>query len=431
MTKFLIQLAFVMLISLSAFGQTPLAFDLDHAKAYFDEARKISDKDGGKLWGLPLYGPVFFVDGPSHMVIANQQDKQGLLHAKGDFFEGKLEGIDPSDDDIDWAGKHWTMLTWQTIPEDRLLREKLFAHEMFHRLQQDLKLRALDSFSLHLDSKEGRIWLQLEWRALAAALIKRGTSQDQAVKDALTFREHRHQLYPGSDETERLLEMAEGVPEYTGLVVASPDSASAKWFAAARLLDPDLTKTFVRSFAYTSGPAYGLLLDERLPGWRKKLSVQSDLSKLLASTIKGSLGSADARASAYGLAAIRISEEDLSVKTEAIKTRYRNLLVDGPTLTLPRTENIKFTFNPSTLVSLGDKGIVHPTLKVIASWGTMDVTDGAILPKDRSQVTVAAPARTVGPRIEGPGWVLNLSKGWQVVPSAEQGSFLVQKLKSP
>jgi hypothetical protein len=309
------------------------------------------------------------------------------------------------------------MLVWQLVPDDRLTREKMLTHEMFHRIQPALHLMVLDTPNLHLDSLEGRVWLQMEWRALAAALIESGAAQDQAIRDALAFRDHRRQLFPGSAENERSLEIAEGVPEYTGL--AAPDAA------AARLTDPDLTITLVRSFAYTSGPAYGLLHDQRLPGWRTKLTGQSDLRALLASTMKGPASTPETRAAAYGIAAIRVAENDRAAKVETTKARYRKLLVDGPTLTLPG--GMKFTFNPSAVISLEGAGAVNPTFHATGKWGTLDVTDGALLPTDFSQVTVAAPAKTTGTHIEGPGWTLDLSAGWRVVSSQKSGSFTVQK----
>jgi hypothetical protein len=67
----------------------------------------------------------------------------------------------------------------------------------------------------------------------------------------------------------------------------------------------------VRSFAYTSGPGYGLLLDERLPGWRAKVSTQTDLAKLLGSTLKGQVSvSAETRAVYYGASQIRLAEAE-------------------------------------------------------------------------------------------------------------------------
>ncbi len=419
----------LVLLSVAAWAQASPPFDAPHAKAYFDEARQVSDKEGGKLWGMTLYGPIVFVDLDSGTMIANQQDPKGLLHKNGDVFEGALpKDITPSDTPIEWEGMRWTMLLWQLMPEDRLTRRKMFAHEMFHRIQPALHLDAADMPNLQLDTPEGRLWLQLEWRALAAALIEHGPAQLQAIRDALAFRDHRHSLFPGSADSERSLEIAEGVPEYTGLAAAAQDVNVARWYAVAKLSDPDQSVSFVRAFAYTSGPPYGLLLDERLPGWRHKLTAQSDLGALLASTIKGPAVSAAARAEVYGAAAIRVAEADRAAKAAAIKARYRQLLVDGPTLTIASAGHFNFTFNPSTVVALQDIGAVYPTFHVSDAWGTLDVKDGALLPTDFSKVTVAAPKQTSGSHIEGPGWTLGLAAGWRIAPSARPGSFAVQKV---
>ena len=161
------------------------------------------------------------------------------------------------------------------------------------------------------------------------------------MRDALLFRAHRRALFPGSREIEDGLEIAEGVPEYTGTVMGSPDLASARWRAIGRLTDPDQTGTFVRFFAYLSGPPYGLLLDERLPGWRAKLTARSDLGDLLASTLPGQApASADARAAVYGAAALRISETDRAAKADAEKARWRALLVDGADLAVAKSRPV-------------------------------------------------------------------------------------------
>ena len=320
------------------------------------------------------------------------------------------------------------MLMWPTIPADPIDRRITFAHELFHRIQPELGLMAQDSSNLQLDTPEGRLWLQLEWRALAAALIEQGPAQIQSIRDALAFRNHRHELFPGSAQTEASLEIAEGVPEYTGTIAGEPDRDSARWRAVGKLTDPDQSITFVRSFAYTSGLPYGLLLDERLPAWRTKLSAQSDLSALLASTLPlHSTASAEARASFYGAAAIRISEAARAQKAEAAKARYRARLVEGPTLLLPGGHKFAFSFNPSTLISLGDANTVYPTFHANAEWGTLDVTDGVLIPTDFSSATVAAPKDIQGPHLEGPGWTLDLKSGWGVVPGARAGSYTVTK----
>jgi hypothetical protein len=403
--------------------------DMAQAKTAFAEAEAVSNQEGGRLWGKKLYGALFFVDPETRAVVANEPDPMGVLHAADGVYVGTLpKEIIVSNAPVEWEGKRWTMLMWSTIPTDMIDRRITFAHESFHRIQPELGLMAADSPNLQLDTPEGRLWLQLEWRALAAALAEQGSSQIQAIRDALAFRSHRHKLFAGSAQTEASLEIAEGVPEYTGTIAGEPDRDSARWRAIGKLSDPDQSISFVRSFAYTSGPPYGLLLDVRLPGWRAKLSMKSDLSALLASTLSPhSAVSAEARAPLYGAAAIRIAEAERAQKAAAAKARYRARLVEGPTLRLPGGRKFAFSFNPSTLVSLGDANTVYPTFHATAEWGTLDVTDGVLVPTDFSSATVAAPKDIAGPHLEGPGWTLDLAAGWSVVPGARAGSYGVAK----
>jgi hypothetical protein len=423
--------ALLMLIfaTASAGSPAPPPIDIAQAKAAFAEAEAVSDKEGGRLWGKKLYGSLFFVDPETRAVVANEPDPGGVLHAADGIYVGTLpKEIIVSNAPVEWQSKRWTMLMWPTIPEGTIDRRITFGHELFHRIQPGLGLVAPDSPNLQLDTPEGRLWLQLEWRALAAALIEQGPAQTQAIRDALTFRSHRHELFAGSAQTEASLEIAEGVPEYTGTIAGEPDRDSARWRAIGKLTDPDQSITFVRSFAYTSGPPYGLLLDSRYPSWRTKLSAQSDLGVLLASTLPAHAAmSAEARAPFYGAAAISIAETERAQKAEAAKARYRARLVEGPTLLLPGGKHFAFSFNPSTLTSLGDANTVYPTFHATAEWGTLDVTDGVLVPTDFSRATVAAPKETNGPHLEGPGWTLDLKDGWSVVPGPRAGSYTVAK----
>jgi hypothetical protein len=425
----LTQFALLMLTSaaLAVRAQVPAPIDLAQAKAAFLQAKSVSDQEGGRLWGQKLYGGLFFIDPETRAVVANEPDPDGLLRATDGVYVGTLpQNLIVSNAPIDWEGKRWTMLMWPSIPTDAITRRITFAHEMFHRIQPGLGLMAADSPNLQLDTPEGRLWLQLEWRALAAALVKHDVAQTHAICDALTFRNHRHSLFPGSAKTEASLEIAEGVPEYTGAMAGEPDRDSARWRAIGKLTDPDQNMTFVRSFAYTSGPPYGLLLDERLPGWRTKLNTESDLGALLASTLpSGMKVSAEMRAARYGAAAIRIAETERALQAEAAKARYRGRLVEGPTLGLPGRK-LAFSFNPSALVSLGDNQTVYPTFHATAEWGTLDVTDGVLLPTDFSHATVAAPKNPEGQHLEGPGWTLDLAPGWRVVPAAKSGNYTLE-----
>ena len=400
--------------------------DTAQAKKVFADALAASNKDGGRLWGERLYGKILLVDPPTGFAISNEADAQGVLRPVDGVYAGQLpKNVIVSNAPTEWEGARWTMLMWGTVPDNRIDRGITLAHESFHRIQPRLHLMAEDAPCLHLDTLEGRVWMQLEWRALAAALIETGPAQAAAIGDALAFRAYRQAQFPNAQKAEASQEIAEGVPEYTGVMTGEPDVEAARWHAAGKLAHPDTTISLVRSFAYTSGPAYGLLLDERLPRWRSGLNAQSDLSALLASTLGGQerVVAAD-RVQLYGGSEIRVMEADRAAKGEAEKARYRALLVTGPTLTTPPPGN--FSFNPSTLISLGDGYTVYPTFHAVAKWGTLEVKDGVRIPTDFRSTTLAAPNGPQGPRLQGPGWTIDLAPGWSVVSGPQPGSFTLK-----
>src|SRR5205814_7318041 len=55
--------------------------DPAEAKVAFDLAKSLSDRDAGKLWGRPLYGPMLLVDPATRFALANQADAEGKLSA--------------------------------------------------------------------------------------------------------------------------------------------------------------------------------------------------------------------------------------------------------------------------------------------------------------------------------------------------------------
>jgi hypothetical protein len=256
-------------------------------------------------------------------------------------------------------------------------------------------------------------------------MVATGPAQTSAIRDALAFREYRRAQFPAAAEAENGQEIVEGVAEYTGVVAGEPDVYAARWHAVSRLTHPDLDASFVRSFAYVSGPGYGLLLDERLPGWRSKLSAESDLGQLLGSTLKQKgLVSAQTRAPYYGATEIKIFEADRATQAAAEQARYRALLVEGPVLVTPKPG--RFSFVPTSLISLGEAGTVYPTFHAEASWGTLDVKAGVLVPVDFSSTTLPAPKDPHGPHIEGPGWTIDLVPGWSIVPAAKAGNYVLQ-----
>ena len=417
--------------SLAGLAATPAvaAISPGDAARVFDEAKVICNRDAGALWGHTLCGPMLLVDPSDRSVVANQADAGGVLKASGPVFTGVLPSSEiMANTSIQWSGTRWSEILWP-LPEDTEKRHVMIAHESFHRIQPDLKMVLHEGDNRHLDSLEGRYLLQLEWRALAKAL-NAVTSVDRkaAINDALLFRSERYRIFPDAAEGEGALESNEGVAEYTGVRLGLETPKARISYAIGDLSAFVEAPSFVRSFAYATGPAYGLLLDQADPDWRHKLNSGQRLDQLLSAALKlpsPALATLKAREAIYDDGALRAHE----VKREQAKVAHmaalKAKLIDGPVLTLP-LKRTNYQFNPQTLQPLGDLGIVYPTLRLTDEWGVLDVDGDALVNQEKKVATVSA-AGIDPSKLKGAGWSLTLSQGWTVVPGVRKGDMIVQK----
>jgi hypothetical protein len=401
----------IVLAAALATGPIPL----DEAKRAFDDARLASEQDAGNLWGVPLYGPMFFVDPETRAVVANVADAAGTLAKSGDLFTGTLDKSIPiANTAVDWNGTHWTMVMWNSISRRAVPRRRLMMHESFHRIQDSVGLPARNDSLAHLDILEGRYWFRLELRALAAALRSDGDARSKAISDALTFRAKRLALFPAT-AAESILENNEGLAEYTGWALRGTSDRETRSTFAQTLIDVDPTTAFSRSFAYSSGPAYGLLLDVLDPGWTRRYKSTSSLSALIAAKVPLPAPEPEAAAQRYGAAELRAEEIKREAETKAKIANYRALLIDGPTLELPAGA---FSFDPYTVTTIPDAGTVYGTFEVTAPWGTFKTETGALMKPD-GRVFVPAAAR------DSPQ--LHLATGWKIVAGDRTGDFRVTR----
>ena len=419
---------FVMGMGASAAAADPPAIPRDTARGYFAEAARLCAQDAARLWGVSLCGPLMFVDPDSRQIVANQADAQQALRLE----DGLHVGILPASEVIantafTWSGVHWTQVAWP-LPEDAGRRAVLLMHEAFHRVQAEAGLPASDPDNAHLDTLDGRYLMQLEWRALARALTsKQEKPARAAARDAATFRARRYQLFPPAAAAEPALELHEGMAEYTGIRVGLSSSSARNDEALRRLSTHTRDPSFMRSFAYATGPAMGLLLDRWSPDWRRQLADDHDPAGLLMASLKFDPATIDtreleARAASYDGAALYAAEVERDRERRALIAHYRAVLVEGPVLTL-KLLRMKVQFNPRTLVPLAPEGTVYPGLRVTDDWGVLEAKQGALLRPDWSAVHVPAPSETGGTTLSGEGWTLSLNPGWKVVPGKRPGDL--------
>jgi hypothetical protein len=427
----LVALSLLFNIPQITFAQTTQPIPTDTARAYFAEAQALCQADQGQLWGVTLCGPMMFADPQSHFIVANQADANGVLKAEDGVFTGILPAnLNVSNTAFDWSGVRWTQMIWP-LPTEERHRKTLMAHELFHRIQPRLKLPTLQGGeNAQMDTLEGRITLQLELRALTRALqAQNDEERRKAAADAILFRAERYRLFPDAAAQEQAMEWNEGLAEYTGVCVgnATPEQRIDETLGDISRLGE--ARTFVRSFPYATGPAYGLLLDRYAPGWHRALKAGDGYDTLLGSALHFHLPAnlqqaVEQQAALYDGAALRATEVERDRKRQQILAQYRAKFVEGPILTLP-FRKMQVQFNPSNLQPLENAGTVYPTMRITDEWGILEATNGALMKPDWSAVIVVAPAEITGSSLKGDGWTLELKPGWKIVPGVRKGDFIL------
>jgi ABC-type branched-subunit amino acid transport system permease subunit len=398
--------------------------DVAVAARVFAERQATCDRDRGRLWGVSLCGPLLFVDPATRMVVANRDSAS--LH--GTARDGVVLGTLPAsvvvaNTAFALDGERWSMVMWP-LPDDPIARGILVLHESWHRVQDGVGLPAANPPNDHLDTADGRYWLQLEWRALARALVATGAARRTAVSDALDFRAQRVRLFSGAAATENALLLNEGLAEDTGITLTTqPRDRAAR--AVEAIASGRRRASFVRSFAYASGPGYGALLDAAAArGWRRHLSARSDLAALLASAyhVRGDAAAAAARAASYDDGSLHVSEDARAAATAARIVEYRARYVDGPVLRIP-VRGSSFSFDPNGVTPFPGTGSVYEGFALTGWFGKLEAPDGALVTKDFATVIVTAPPDRN--TTQTATWKLTLGSGCTLLPDTRAGDFTV------
>ena len=207
--------------------------------------------------------------------------------------------------------------------------------------------------------------------------------------------------------------------EYTAWRITGSDPLS---LARALREDAPRRSTYVRSFPYFTGPAYGLLLDAMGPrGWRDSLRQHPDLQALAAVVAPlAAVGDAERAGRTYGLAEIQAAEDARWRERERQVAELRARFVDGATLRL-RPGTLRISFDPRGQAPLGDAGTVMPGLVWKGAAGAvLEAPGGALVSSDWAELRVSLDTVVFA---EGPlaadshwagrGWTLTLPAGWR------------------
>lgn len=392
--------------------------DQQLAQLYFKEAQVLCEQDSGRLWGVSICGPMVIFDRQTQTIATNRPAPDGPRPNLLGLVNAPLQ----------WGGVTWGAYIWNDVvsksPRDR---KELFLHELFHGVQPQLNLGAAAGSPEHLDTKEGRYWLRLEWQALEQALRKSGKQRNLAFSDALAFRQARRLLFPANVEDERGQEITEGLAAYTATVLAAESSADAIVGALDLLTNIEsnaATASFVRTFAYVSGPAYGLLLDAASPGWRQRIRNTDDFAILIMQALGVQPGTNAVKAAdQYGGAEILLSEEKREHDRQSRLEDLRKTFVEGPILLFPGGSH---SFDTRGAVVLQEIGTVYfGPFRASGDWGRLEAEKGVLVSTDGSSRRVSAPVQQDETTYTGDGWTFKVAPGWVIREGDRQGSYEV------
>ena len=327
----------------------------------FNHVEKLCNNDNGKLWGLNLYSPVLGVDSLRN-VVSNVSDAPQVFPADMPVANSTTE--------LD--GKRWTMVLWP-IPGDERAQSILLIHEMFHYRQPELGLVPdRNPNNAHLSNRDARTLLKLEWNALKTAVKSKGDRKKAALVDALGFRAWRWRLYPDAVADECALEILEGLPEYTGRRIAFPsDKAYIRDFSYFDYLYE--SDNLTRSFAYLSGPLYGMVLDQSGYPWKKEMKGDSDLGSIvmriygieLPEDLEDAVEKAKVK---YGFDAIDEVEEYFQLKKEERDEEIRKMFAPGNVIVL-ESPKLSIQFPPNGMIQLEDGSMIIYDGEAYSDWG--------------------------------------------------------------
>jgi hypothetical protein len=386
------------------------------AQQYFKEATKLCERDAGRLWGVSLCGPMVIFDQATGTRATSQPEPEGQ--------PPRFPGI--ADGPVSWGGLRWFSYPLYMLADKAAdVRQQIMLHGLFHRIQDDLGFAVNNGFNEHLDTLEGRVWLQLEWRALRRAVESSGSERAEAIADALAFRGERRRRFPGAADNERRVEIGEGLASYTGVAAWANSPADAHRVAASAVAGGESQPSFVGAFAYASGPAYGVLLDDLLPGWRRQVRGASDLGDLLASaTNRPPTTNVAVAAARYDAATLRTAEEARDRARQVRVAELRRRFVDGPVLTMPAGGS--GTSDSTDAVGIPGAGTVFfRNFTLSAQWGRLNANSGVLRAADGVTLSVPVTGPLEGTTLQGDGWSVTLNSGWVVRPAAPPGSFTI------
>lgn len=394
--------------------------DSDAISNVFNRIDSILKVDNGKFWNHQIYGPLLIVDPETRTFIANENNEAASFKQIRNVYEGILpKDVIIANTALNWDNKRWTMVM-SPLPNNDYVATNLIIHELFHGIQPKIGFSNLMELNNnHLNLYRGRLLLTLELEALKKALsANTKENQRQNIINALSFRNLRHSN-KAILNAENSQEINEGIAEYTGLMLSGRNDIEIRKHLTNSINQFYNNPTFVRSFAYYTVPVYGYFLSKKNEKWHQNIDIQTNLTDIFSTSFgKEEFNIEDLESISkkydYPYSTIVKKEELRETKRLEEETVIKNKFLNNSSLKL-NFVNMRYSFDPSTVLPIGDLGSYYPALEITDTWGVLKVENGAFMDTNTwAYVMVTKPLELNDKIVKGDGWTLELNQGWYV-----------------
>lgn len=217
------------------------------------------------------------------------------------------------------------------------------------------------------------------------------------LTDALTFRMYRYSLYPVADSSENLLELNEGMAEYTGIIICNRNRDKAVQHFVQGIDDFISNPTFVRSFPYITTPVYGYLLYPARAGWNREISIKTNLTVYFIKAFNIAMPSdlktrVEEISDQYNGNVINAEETEREAKTKRLVTEYKSKFI-GQTHFEIKLEKMNIAFDPGNIIPIENNGSVYINARITDNWGILTVNKGCLMSPGWDKISLSVPLK--------------------------------------
>ncbi len=356
--------------------------DKEQAEIIFEKVHEICMFDNGNLCDVNLWCPLLLIDRESRFVYSNvplsfsDTPSENRLHTGILPYNYLIVNSTVYIDSI-----LYTIFAFDKERSIEVLTETAI-HEIFHYWQEKNDWYQLSYKNNHVETKWGRIFLKLEMKAIQNALSSKNDQEmENAVKEALYFRNQRQKLFPDKIAEEIAFEIQEGIPDYVKYTLCIKNDSLIKLRLASQIEYTLNSNKFERSFGYETGSSYAFLINNPI-ALKKAYINGKDLVEIL-KRLRNITDLPDSLSlftlSKYNFNTIVLEEDSIEKSKMEFNNQIKQKFQKGSILNIPVEEGISFGFNSYEVYSIDSIGTYYPYISVSGNFGQIQSDLGGII----------------------------------------------------